>query len=175
MIPDDTDEQAPAERPEELRLIEALLFAAGEPLDEKTLRTRLPEGVDIEAAMRRLQHLPDQEVQILDLPSQYQEGAPATVVEQAEGALLEEREVASDQGDRGAKLVRKCCEKEIFLFVRLFKLLEKITRLILSLPRPKSSFHSADQHRDSYRALDHSGVYSSAKRLKYSFCVSATA
>lgn len=42
-------------RPEELRLIEALLFAAGEPLDEKTLRDRLPEGVDVAAAMRRLQ------------------------------------------------------------------------------------------------------------------------
>lgn len=47
------DEQAA--RPEELRLIEALLFAAGEPLDEKTLRDRLPEGVDVAAAMRRLQ------------------------------------------------------------------------------------------------------------------------
>src|SRR3954468_3432312 len=46
---------APQDRPEELRLIEALLFAAGEPLDEKTLRSRLPEGVDIAAAMRRLQ------------------------------------------------------------------------------------------------------------------------
>lgn len=42
-------------RPEELRLIEALLFAAGEPVDEKTLRDRLPEGVDVAAAMRRLQ------------------------------------------------------------------------------------------------------------------------
>src|SRR5947207_5552354 len=38
------DDETPQERPEELRLIEALLFAAGEPLDEKTLRTRLPEG-----------------------------------------------------------------------------------------------------------------------------------
>ncbi len=46
---------APVERPEELRLIEALLFAAGEPLDDKTLRSRLPEGVDIATAMRRLQ------------------------------------------------------------------------------------------------------------------------
>src|SRR5215208_2122335 len=45
----------PAERPEELRLLEALLFAAGEPLDDKTLRSRLPEGVDIASAMRRLQ------------------------------------------------------------------------------------------------------------------------
>src|SRR5881394_4604703 len=49
------DEPAPQDRPEELRLIEALLFAAGEPLDEKTLRARLPEGVDIASAMRRLQ------------------------------------------------------------------------------------------------------------------------
>src|SRR5262245_29349353 len=51
------DEQGdmPAERPEELRLIEALLFAAGEPLDDKTLRERLPEGVDMASAMRRLQ------------------------------------------------------------------------------------------------------------------------
>ena len=49
------DDEAPQDRPEELRLIEALLFAAGEPLDEKTLRQRLPEGVDIAAAMRRLQ------------------------------------------------------------------------------------------------------------------------
>src|SRR5947209_8388922 len=51
----DTSNESPAERPEELRLIEALLFAAGEPLDEKTLRSRLPEGVDIAGAMRRLQ------------------------------------------------------------------------------------------------------------------------
>jgi segregation and condensation protein B len=50
-----SDEQTPVERPEELRLIEALLFAAGEPLDEKTLHSRLPEGVDLASAMRRLQ------------------------------------------------------------------------------------------------------------------------
>src|SRR3982751_3307083 len=52
---DDSSNESPMERPEELRLIEALLFAAGEPLDEKTLRSRLPEGVDIAPAMRRLQ------------------------------------------------------------------------------------------------------------------------
>ena len=51
----DDQSEMPAERPEELRLIEALLFAAGEPLDDKTLRARLPDGVDIESAMRRLQ------------------------------------------------------------------------------------------------------------------------
>jgi segregation and condensation protein B len=42
-------------RPEELRLLEALLFAAGEPLDEKTLANRMPSGTDLRAALRRLQ------------------------------------------------------------------------------------------------------------------------
>jgi segregation and condensation protein B len=49
------ESEQPVQRPEELRLIESLLFAAGEPLDNKTLRERLPEGVDIEASMRLLQ------------------------------------------------------------------------------------------------------------------------
>ena len=39
----------PQVRPEELRLLEALLFAANEPLDEKTLAARLPDGVDAAA------------------------------------------------------------------------------------------------------------------------------
>src|SRR5438105_5500083 len=52
---DETPNEIPVERPEGLRLIEGLLFAAGEPLDEKTLRSRLPEGIDIASAMRRLQ------------------------------------------------------------------------------------------------------------------------
>ncbi len=42
-------------RPEELRLLEALLFAAAEPLDEKTLSGRLPGDVDVKAALRNLQ------------------------------------------------------------------------------------------------------------------------
>jgi segregation and condensation protein B len=46
---------APEARAEELRLLEALLFAAGEPLDEATLCERMPEGVDTHAALRRLQ------------------------------------------------------------------------------------------------------------------------
>src|SRR6266850_6957513 len=54
-LTDEESNETPVERPEELRLIEALLFAAGEPLDDKTLRERLPEGVDIASAMRRLQ------------------------------------------------------------------------------------------------------------------------
>src|SRR5690349_19437852 len=42
-------------RPEELRLLEALLFASAEPLDEKTLAARLPQGVDVKEALKALQ------------------------------------------------------------------------------------------------------------------------
>jgi segregation and condensation protein B len=55
LVTDEEPQDAAEARPEELRLIEAILFAAGEPLDEKTLRARLPEGVDLATAMRRLQ------------------------------------------------------------------------------------------------------------------------
>jgi segregation and condensation protein B len=48
-------EMAIEARPEELRLIEALLFAASEPLDEKTLARHLPAGVDVRASLKRLQ------------------------------------------------------------------------------------------------------------------------
>jgi segregation and condensation protein B len=44
-----------AERAEELRILEALLFAAEEPLDEKTLAARLPAGVDLRALLAQLQ------------------------------------------------------------------------------------------------------------------------
>ena len=42
-------------RAEELRLLEAMLFASAEPLDEKELAARLPQGVDVRAALARLQ------------------------------------------------------------------------------------------------------------------------
>ena len=45
----------PAQRPDELRLLEALLFAASEPLDEPTLVRALPDGVDVKAALASLQ------------------------------------------------------------------------------------------------------------------------
>ena len=44
-----------AERAEELRILEALLFAAEEPLDEKTLAARLPAGIDVRALLAQLQ------------------------------------------------------------------------------------------------------------------------
>src|SRR5579859_7593463 len=42
-------------RPEELRLLEALLFASSEPLDVATLAKRMPDGVDIQKALAQLQ------------------------------------------------------------------------------------------------------------------------
>jgi len=43
-----------AARPEELRLLEALLFAAGQPLDEAMLTRRLPNGVNVKEALAAL-------------------------------------------------------------------------------------------------------------------------
>ncbi len=45
---------APVVRPEGLRLLEALLFAAGEPLDEATLARRLPNGVNVKNTLAQL-------------------------------------------------------------------------------------------------------------------------
>src|ERR1700748_1495640 len=45
----------PQARPAELRLLEALLFASSEPLDQATLAKRMPEGVDIKEALALLQ------------------------------------------------------------------------------------------------------------------------
>src|SRR6266568_5032241 len=45
----------PAARPEELRLLEALLFASAEPIDQAALAKRMPDGVDIKVALAQLQ------------------------------------------------------------------------------------------------------------------------
>ena len=55
VIAEDEVESMSETRPEELRLLEALLFASAEPLDEKTLGARLPQGVDVKAALQQLQ------------------------------------------------------------------------------------------------------------------------
>jgi len=47
--------EQPAARPEELRLLEALLFASTEPLDQSALAKRMPDGVDIKKALAQLQ------------------------------------------------------------------------------------------------------------------------
>ena len=46
---------APRPEPEALRIAEALVFAAAEPLDEATIASRLPEGADVAAVMAELQ------------------------------------------------------------------------------------------------------------------------
>ncbi|MBV8472825.1 MAG: SMC-Scp complex subunit ScpB, partial [Hyphomicrobiales bacterium] len=41
--------------PDDLRAAEALVFAAGEPLDEATIAARLSPGVDVKGLMAELQ------------------------------------------------------------------------------------------------------------------------
>ena len=53
--PRERSDDATEARPEELRLLEAMLFAAAEPLTEKDLAVRLPPGIDIGSALAQLQ------------------------------------------------------------------------------------------------------------------------
>src|SRR5262245_54209268 len=56
VAPEDDDSVSDARtRPEELRLLEAMLFAASEPVSEKDLAQRLPKGFDVRAALVQLQ------------------------------------------------------------------------------------------------------------------------
>jgi segregation and condensation protein B len=56
MIENEEEQQQPEQkaRPEELRLLEAMLFASKEPLDEKTLASRMPEGVNLRDTLDKL-------------------------------------------------------------------------------------------------------------------------
>ena len=55
IMPRNEESEKSAEvRAEELRLLEAMLFASAEPVDEQDLTARLPEGTDITAALARL-------------------------------------------------------------------------------------------------------------------------
>lgn len=51
------EQQKPERAGEHLRMIEALLFAASEPLDEKALSSSLPEGANLKALLSELQGL----------------------------------------------------------------------------------------------------------------------
>jgi len=53
--PEEVAALEPQARPEELRILEALLFAASEPLDQATLAKRMPDGVDVKVALAQLQ------------------------------------------------------------------------------------------------------------------------
>jgi segregation and condensation protein B len=50
---------APGVSPEDVRIAEALVFAAAEPVDESTIAQRLSEGADIEAVMDEVRRLYD--------------------------------------------------------------------------------------------------------------------
>ena len=50
------DKEEEPDRAEELRILEALLFAAEAPLDEKALAARLPGGTDVHALLLQLQN-----------------------------------------------------------------------------------------------------------------------
>src|SRR5205809_322868 len=47
-VDQNTDQAA---RPEELRLLEALLFASAEPIDQAALAKRMPDGVDVKGTL----------------------------------------------------------------------------------------------------------------------------
>lgn len=49
--------ESPQANPEHLRMVEALLFAASEPLDQKALSTSLPEGADVPGLLKALQEI----------------------------------------------------------------------------------------------------------------------
>jgi segregation and condensation protein B len=55
VVSENEPEEAPELRAEELRLLEAMLFASAEPLDEKALAERMPQGIDVRVALARLQ------------------------------------------------------------------------------------------------------------------------
>jgi segregation and condensation protein B len=55
VMPGDEPDNIAQTRAEELRLLEAMLFASAEPLDEKSLAARLPQDIDVHAALVRLQ------------------------------------------------------------------------------------------------------------------------
>jgi len=54
IMPRNEPEQSAEVRAEELRLLEAMLFASSEPIDEKDLAARLPEGTNMAGALERL-------------------------------------------------------------------------------------------------------------------------
>ena len=56
-IETEMDAQSPGANPEHLRMVEALLFAASEPLDQKALSTSLPEGADVPGLLKALQEI----------------------------------------------------------------------------------------------------------------------
>ncbi len=65
-IPATVAEETPAVSDETMRILEALLFAAPEPLDENTLAARLPQGTNLKVALAKLsEHYAPRGVQLV--------------------------------------------------------------------------------------------------------------
>src|ERR1700753_126602 len=72
-IETEMDAESVRANPEHLRMVEALLFAAAEPLDEKALSTSLPEGADVTALLEELQrHYEKRGVTLLKVADKWQ-------------------------------------------------------------------------------------------------------
>ena len=56
-IETEMDAHSQPANPEHLRMVEALLFAASEPLDQKALSTSLPEGADVPELLKALEEV----------------------------------------------------------------------------------------------------------------------
>ena len=56
-IETEMDVESSKANPEHLRMVEALLSAASEPLDQKALLTSLPEGADVPGLLKALQEI----------------------------------------------------------------------------------------------------------------------
>ena len=73
MTPDEQSGENKAVNAEHLRMVEALLFAASEPLDEKALATSLPEGADVPGLLAELQtHYEKRGVTLLKVADKWQ-------------------------------------------------------------------------------------------------------
>ena len=72
-IENEMDAESPEANPEHLRMVEALLFAASEPLDQKALSTSLPEGADVPGLLKSLQEVYEKRgVNLCCVAGQYQ-------------------------------------------------------------------------------------------------------
>ena len=51
------DDSSSADLRENLRMVEAIVFASSEPVSQKALKERLPEGADLDLVMSELQQV----------------------------------------------------------------------------------------------------------------------
>ena len=62
---------APSVSPEDMRIAEALVFAAAEPLEELAIAQRLSDGADVGAVMEELQRLMGRGVNLVQVAQRW--------------------------------------------------------------------------------------------------------